>query len=367
MGTWQLFVDESGSFTPGAVGVVAGLLVSGRDTAPALAALRTLLTQAAPNVSWPPHASTLNIAGSWAVFAVGGAKAAIDALNRAHAIPDAEAERRALVVRLEEARARGAWNPPDRRVRTVMTEVDRWLQRRARAAYGALLKLRDENERLRAEAQRGIGACYGGPCAVAGAWGRSDDPSEPPVDVDAYLRRLATLVERAAAALRLIDTTTRHTLLVYVAARDIETRDGPVPMTTAHLRRAFELAGRPRVTPAITVDLVPMPPQRYDRKVHPGIVVADHLANRMAYELSLAAQRDWSHVSTRVDDATGLPCELRTRGGDLPLIAADGVFADSLRASWRGDASAPVPVPAVPPWARQQYDAWRAATEEVTP
>jgi hypothetical protein len=365
VGTWQLFVDESGQFTPGAVGVVAGLLVCGRDTDAALAALRALLAQATPNVTWPPHASTLNIAGSWAVFAADGAKAAIDALNRRHAIADAEAERRALVVKLEDARTRGGWNPPDRRVRAVMTEVDRWLQRHARAAYGALLKLRDENERLRAEAQRDLGGCYGGSCVAAGAWGRSDDPGEQPADVDAYLQRLATLVERAAAALRLIDTTTRHTLLVYVAARDIETRGGPVPMTTAHLRRTFELVTRPRVSPAITVDLVPMPPQRYDHRVHPGIVVADHLANRMAYELSLSAQRDWSQVSTRVDDATGLPCELRTRAGDLPLIAADGVFASALRSRWHGDPAPPVP--AVPPWAREQYDVWRAATGEAAP
>lgn len=369
MGVWQLFVDESGSFDPGARGVVAGLLVQGPDTEATRSSLRALLEGALPELPWPPHASTMNVAGAWAGFAmrVGRAsalaarcEAAVSALSTVHPIAATDAARREVVERLRRA-ASGAsrrWTPPDRDLRDAMVDADRWLAKNALRARGALCAIRDEAERRRVEAQRDVARRVGASAvALVAAWGRGAELDALTAGTDGYLMRLVALVERAVAALKLFDDSARHTLLLYVATRDVRAAgEPPRAMTRQHLNRVIALVEGPPVDPRRTVDVVPMPPQRFDERAHPGIVIADHLANRLNAELAGAGGEGWSYVETRADDATGVACVLPGRGDLLPLIAMDGAFRDVIRAHWKDRALAPAPPG--PPWAAEQAARW---------
>jgi hypothetical protein len=371
VGTWQLFVDESGGFArPGDGGVVAGVLVRGYPAPQSDHALATALRiEARCGSPYPPHERTDHRLCAPLVFADlpitafessshGAVTRRRDAL-RGHATAFRASNDPAGTEARRRARAyEGAWHPPDQFLDTLFVKADDGVARDAALAPAMQSDRHARTSQMRAlcrEASQRIGA--------AGAWlvgvvnlASDREPPAPLHARDPYLHCLDLLLARAALLAHRHDGAAH--LFPMIASRDIwtPTRRAPGTMTREDLYAAVTRA-KDRVPPrvAASVGIHPFPPVSYDRHVPAGVVLADFAAFHVA-DVLRGATADWPTIAARAREATGLAVELPTPDGLLPTLTASGPWDDAIVAAARAVPCAPSP--SRPPWLHAQSEVW---------
>ncbi len=375
MGTWQLFVDESGGFgRPGDGGVVVGVLVRGYPAAQTNHALTKALTlEARCGTPYPPHERTdyrlsaplvfadLPMASfdPWSHAAIARRREALQghaaAFHASNNPAGSELRRRALAKE-------GGWHPPAPALEALLARADEGVARHAALAPAMHADRHARTTRMRAlcrEASQRIGA--------AGAWLvgvvnlASDRESAAPLHtLDPYLYCLDLLLARAIMLAHCHDDTAQ--IFPMIASRDIRTptRMAPGTMTRGDLDAAVARA-KDRVPPRIAavVGMHPYPAASYDRHAPAGIVLADFAAFHVA-EILRGASADWPTIATRAREATGLSVEVPTRRGMLPTLTASGPWDDAIRDAARGTPYETPP--SHPPWLRAQSEVWVQVT-----
>lgn len=314
MSHWSLYLDESGDFDRDRGSVIAGLLVEAPLSHDLAVELRRALSIEHLGVAWPPHAWTLNSVE----------KLHEGILNRKASLTDAG---RTFFERAT----------PD-------AQADRLVE-----ARGAI---RDGLARL----ARRIGA----PVYVVGAVRRPEGHSPLPplgqVFTDAYVDTLAAVFTRVALALRkdhelvLVDT--------FVAERDVLHAGLRTPMALRPVSvRQIATAATRTIPGGATVNFQPFAIGQFE-KAMPGVVAADHVANRLLRSVMSHRHLGWADVVRQVDRDTGLPVE---RGG--PLLGAAGACHEATVAAANGAPIPSFPVSA-PTWAHEQAQAWVEALRD---
>jgi hypothetical protein len=389
LGTWQLFVDESGDFEePGDRGVVAGLLVRGYDVIGTRSRVRSELMETVyPRTTFPPHASTLNIPTSRAAFdmlpelprantpegrdAEGMCAPASKALRRAAAAAVAAngAPEATLLVSRATA-ATGRWTPPDRENRSAIRGADSWLSSASRPAHSSLVKLAfGQDARMVAFCDAGCSPAFGATeCLAVGAWG---EVAQEDVDAgDPFAGRMTALFERVVAILKPVAEGATAIVWVHVCERHVKTAGGRrFVVRPTDLRRAAASALRAPVGRARgVVQLVCHPPLAFNEHANPGLALADFVANRL-YTRVLKSGSSWDQVVRRAREQIGLPVERRVEWAGteirLPTCAADGAHRVAVgRALANGAAAAAGAFTPGrgPRWADEQARAWVEAS-----
>jgi hypothetical protein len=359
---WQLFIDESGDFDdPTDVHVVAGLLVPAAAHPSQAAALRELLRRGLPGIPYPPHASHLNLAvGRMAatLLATGVDEAPRDIAECCHAAKEALlAAPRGVAGVVREALA-------TRRMPTfgALRSCEQWLAINRSDLHDDLrvLQARDR-EAMRDILARTRDAFKAPSAMVVAAVGHGADGA-------GYLALLEVLFERTLMLLRARDAqvevratvATRHVPMPEVARKR-------TPLMPAAIGQAIHAAmsfpflpatglGDPRVA-----RIVAESPPRYEALVHPGVVLADFIANR-ARSAFRALDRPWVERSAHAASLLALPVDVIAQGfkaaGPLPTVAADGIARARVRAQFEG---APVPDGRSRGWRDEQAERWIAA------
>ena len=361
---WLLFLDESGDFSDPAASVcIAGFLLRAEEKGEDVSWLRRLLQTSFPDVSYPPHALYLNRDGfhlaNWMLRGRppirGIETAALERLARL-----VEESPSPVATAFREAIAAGEL-PRWQELKAVEPEL-RWaLPTEAQALRGLVERSRMEIVRVLEEvvARYGPERVFG----VAAADPRIREEDDGPAR-DRYLALLEVVFERVLALFRK-EPPERHKIWVRAAERKVSLPWG----LELHLRAA-DVGGAVRaaerrpplpLAPGVKADphvrLVAMEPPRFDAEVHPGVVIADFLANRLREPLGQA--KSWNEVREAAEGRQALPLETSPRlypDVSLPTAAADGKPRRAIAAAFCGGE-----VPAVgdgPGWAREQAARW---------
>jgi len=176
---------------------------------------------------------------------------------------------------------------------------------------------------------------------------------------DRYVRCLELVVERSGLLLRSGD---RRRLTPRVADRDVRRITDPATGTTkrgplfhGRVRSIVEHSlvqpdpGFPGGSGKLKID--PIPGRHlYDQEAHPGLVLADWIANRARRALSRLRRGGDALESLRIHGALGDPQNpfpvlfAPLRGGeDLPTVAGDGVAREAVRRALAGEESVELP------------------------
>jgi hypothetical protein len=392
---WQLFIDESGDFDdPDDVVCVAGLFVplpADDDLEPYL---RTRLDEAFPLTTYPQHAAELDVPISRALLALRS--------PRLEGEPAAVADVRARIAPAIGALL-GADDPEvlttvgAHRVGVPLTHdrvrwLDIWLRGAAPEAHRELRAVCDEQEEaLRAHVLGDLADLVrryttevlppsdgnplpARPVALVAAEASPEGAGPPAAR---YLALFELLLERVYAHLR-EPGGARHHVLVRTSARDLRFGDATndhrldAPDVVRASRRA---AGFPFLPaehlPDRRVWLSALATESFGPAMHPGLVLADYVANRARRALKstpirsmpLAAlqqsiERRLGHVDTR------LPLRARPTLGPLPTVAAGGLARRHVRTCFVGRV-APEPLHHVPRWASESAQAWEIAARAL--
>ena len=285
---WRLFIDESGNFGDGSDSVaVAGWWAGDDAWAPRL---RATLEHALPHLPWPPHAAHWQVALFHGLAGAvrfdrlptgwprpsGEALALLDAWDSAGLAQAVDALRRDQTVDL-------AWlKPHDRRLRRD--------HRVLHATFRNLKQRADERWRELLIALRGGGSGAATPGAAAvGVFRRAPD-SLFARNADARYAELAAHCVFLAAR-RLAHSGVERRLLAIGCTR-------PYRVSRSQATRAMGLSawadaiGAPFEDPPVRVEAHSV--QVYNRSCHPGLVVADFIANRL--RARAFGERDLEHV-----------------------------------------------------------------------
>lgn len=361
---WHLYVDESGSFEPGSIGVVAGWLVRDVEDPRATATFKAALEEAFPLVPYPPHATELNVG---ALRVVGSAALSPDS-DRS---PRAKALREICAPFVDEPRVRKL---AERKAsgqsvkRDELRRLQAWLET---LDPGVAERLDKEARRSRRQVEailHAIPSYYAADEAmVVIAAGRV---AEEPVSAatgelveDGYVTLLESLLERAVALLQGPGATRK--IWLRVLTRDVSVAGfGRVELRHSHVARlAQRVEAAPYLTPrganGVRVRSVEHV-VRWNEHVHPGCVLADFIANRVGNVIG--RNREWQAVVRDVKREVGLAPSARTRlAPDLGAVATLGT-AGPLRASMHEgmlDDSLELAVSAHDaPWAVEQARQW---------
>jgi hypothetical protein len=278
MRTATLFADESGDFDSAdeQAFVVAGLLVGGADSPRGQAVLRERIEAALPGVPWPPHATELRRPGGWLRAQPGAADPALQrALDQARAALVAAGELQPESLSPSGAGSLYALDDVLRRRSTGLYQlIGRLIQPHLEAVAALLGELSDQGD-------------VWGIAAIA----RRDDPA-PWVEGlpyaldglhetdDRWLQLNEVLVERAALAVGLAGGQRLH---MRAEHRLIRTRGG-LRLPGARARHALARAtasGLPELPAKARPTLVCIDDPRRLQREHPGVVLADWVANRV--------------------------------------------------------------------------------------
>ena len=353
---WSLFVDETGPIhDPASAASLVGVLAEGEPFEIARE-LRHRIERAMPEGAYPPHAVELR--RTWGVIRwllrAGRPHPLLD-LARAHlAAADLEA--------ISDDR-----RPPDE----VSSRITRAVEGTPLASQASALARRAK-EALRRE----LGA-FSEAREVLWLTGSVDahDPRGPGSPVAGGARYDAALRGLFERTLLLLRSPARERHVIRVVAARIDRREPALGLALRPLmprdigRAADEAQALPfhRVPASATpqVRFVPEVPPRYDANVHPGVVVADFVANELHAPLGQAGslRRLLDHGFAR----TRLRGETTPRGldvGVMPTPSAVGaeevLWRAALEAAPRPDLS-----PRFPRWRYEQADRWAAALEGV--
>ena len=383
---WQLFVDESGDFDrPDDTVCVAGLLLPVPDAEELVPLLRARVVDAHPLVEYPPHASVLNLPVMWAMHAL-------------RADPEAKAGARAdLGLELTGAATKALKEAPEpwagflqswllweKVEHSDLKELDAWLRATQTEAYASLANLAEQSEQavhddiltplleLGGELEGGLA-----PVAFVAAEETAPQGVVPTSAGDRYLDLLELVFERVYALLR-EPGGARHHVVVRVCERDLRFNDparnhrlNDKDLTEVSRRAARFPLLRPQSLPDPRAWLTLLPVERFDGKVHPGLVLADRLANRARQQLSKARYAGQGAAASlevlqrtleaRVPAvATGLSPRASRRVGALPTLMGNGVARERVRQAFEGDSKNPGALR--PTWALQSTQAWQRAT-----
>jgi hypothetical protein len=311
---WHLFVDESGDFSvPHARVCVAGLLLPGSDTPERREALRQGLTRLAPHVRVPLHAAELERASFHLIE-----------FKRLPKVKRLElpAMVRELLLRAEQQLAKMEGVPPElvgapgKISVGRLDELDDFLELKVPERFEDLSGVRDRVYRqFRSWLAQYLGGELGG--YAVGATEVHGQPGPRPGE-DRYLLLLEPFLERV---LLLVDALGPGRLILHIATRDVQRADRPSPLTVADVEAV--LSRTHRLGKGADVEVIIEQPERYGPRVHPGLVVADFLANRMRPRLTSSSSL--RALDSRVWADTGLHVMLPTgRLGTLPTVASEG-------------------------------------------
>lgn len=102
----------------------------------------------------------------------------------------------------------------------------------------------------------------------------------------------------------------------------------------------------------------------HDQTAHPGLVLADHLSNRLFGALCSSQTHGWERLKVEAGFRFAVPLETVMRGAALkdllPGLASDGRPSAAVRGAF-GGVVPPDLTNVTPPWAREQAEAWVAA------
>lgn len=344
--TWLLFVDESGNFDdPEDAVLVGGWLVRHYDTFQLQEPLAKAMGHAVPYLLYPPHAADLNLP----VAQVVGYLADPQRVHSGH--PHARLCREAvsLLQSSNAAPARElvqAVTHKNKSLYDVLSNANRWV----RTNHGfAMAQLRQAQAMFRADwdqllqrVQQQFGPT--GSMAVA-AW---QGPTPGAAGAERYLGLLEVLMERCLQCLH------GHNSVQNIWFRVAERRG----LTEQCLRSVFGKSQR--TGPFARFQAVPREPAAYRAHVHPGIVLADFITNRLRNRLGA---QGWSGVREASQQAIRFPVEASPRftaAGPLPTIAADGLPRLAIQRAFRKQPRLPLELDN---WAGQQAQAWVNAIE----
>lgn len=353
--SWLAFIDESGDFSRASNPVcVAGVLLR-EDDSPAFGReLRMALGRALPHIVYPPHATFFNHLSfhlsRWRALPA----VKRDAMDTAFARRLARAEQ--LIAAAPDA-PRELVGPAGWLDFSTLSQLDRWIERWTRDAFLALSAVRDLGYQrlwqvLSDSAQRR------GAVALVSAEAQPDSAAGA-APLPRYLRLLSGLAERVVMLLRAVDPRAR--LVVRVAARARQPSDGERPLTVDDVRAAFDAISRapPPSQEAGPIEIVPMEPEPYREQVHPGLVLADYVANRL-HRMMLTDALDFAALRLRVMGDLGLPVELSAgAAGRLPTVVMDGAPRQAILATLAGNA----PVLTGTGWGAEQARQWITALQ----
>ncbi|MCA9530191.1 MAG: hypothetical protein KC543_08640 [Myxococcales bacterium] len=387
MHRWLLFVDESGNLDEAReLAVVAGVLVR-LDGDPAWfeQQVRAAIEWAYPGVAYPPHATVLNkttglVASTYRRHlrdpSAGAPRPALRAAWDALCAAAPELPAAARVV----AATRKHQEPRDW---ADLEECDRYLKRHHGGAYEGALGLAQQGGAGMARALARLPTCAAAdsnkprPAAfvVAAAARDVDDAFDLGATgdrtvTDRYLSLLGAMLERTMLLLR-AEPPAHHEVRLAVATRHVP-RPG-LPATPLTASDVGEVVGRVIGYPFLPAeglgdarlrfhcDATP----KYDARVHPGVVLADFVANRLRRILGQAiGSTPYSRVAENASRDISLPVEQAAAAlqdaGPLPTLAADGQPRAAIRAHLEAEADA-APLPARPRWARDEASAWIGA------
>lgn len=387
--SWILYVDESGSpDDPDDVHVVAGLLLRDTETPALEARLRTALGDVFPLWPWPPHASELNFPASRVAAAL-RAPPSLDESVDAGRLRARVEPLKVLIQTSSEPIALGflaaveRWAGGARLDYDALRMADGWLRGVAARPWQALREECDRQEQRMQELLSDIGARYGsGDAAVLVAASLRGSPAAPTrglpattrhsIRRDRYVRSLELVLERAALLLR--GGQDRRTTWLRVATRDIQIVGitprnrfgvplyphfvGDIVTTAVEHPDGLDPATRARLR------LVPIgSPNRYDSTAHPGLVLADWIANRARRALAdLPLEADPAEALAAhgalgaIDRPLPLHLVPRRGGGPLPTAGTEGPAQRAVRDTFDGRPADPDLI--TPRWARELARPW---------
>jgi hypothetical protein len=366
--TWELYVDETGDFSaPDARVCVTGLLVDeSREPLP-VEPLRDCLRVVYPLIPFPPHATELKQLSTF-VAAYGLHGCPVDdrsfverPFKRAyeHLMSSADPVALAFGNSLQNSAI------PRREVRLA---CDTLLRANLPLEAAELETYGRRCHRRMADLFDTVGSLWGPKeCYVVAAWdvdgGGEEFGGAPAVHADRYLRTLAVLLERVVMLLRAPEGPCQQVRL-RVAVRDLH--PGPGAVRREHIGLvAAAAAGFPWLSTDVsgTVQFEPLEPERFDIRVHPGLVLADHIANRL---FPLSTEPTWVAMERAGRRAFAIPIsgECRALGRDLPAFCATGSARRSIFGGLQQTAAVNL-ANIHPGWARDQARQWVAAAQLV--
>lgn len=359
MRKWQLYVDESGDFDgfeEGGPRLVAGLLISGGRDRGLEQRLRAAVCAAFPGVAYPPHSTVLMSPLGLLAETSRSELGAVPSLRRAC---DAalEALARGPHAAFAEGLRRGRMGTKSER-----NSADTWLRGELPGAHAQLrAACEDYRGGQRLLLSKVPELCGAHAACLVGA---VSYPSleRPPEGSDHYLSVLADLCERLLMLLR--GPSADEQIWARVAGRNVTVPGEPkMPMTARavgwSVKAAMRLPPRPESGLGERVRIVPDVPCRYDELVHPGVVLADIVCNRLRRILHNASM-GWAAHRQQLAGELPLPVMLASRldasDDPLPTLAAHGRAQAAISAAFGGTAPALESVPAG--WRRDQAAAW---------
>jgi hypothetical protein len=361
---WDLFIDESGDFADlDDEVVVAGLLIHGDTPGSNPAQLRRSLQAAAPDLPWPLKASDLNLPVLFALARTArsgptpcrdDAIAAVVARLRQSAAVDVE-------TLIGELRA-GRRAPYDALARLEQVARQDWAQ------YQALRSLAGESavqigRLIRALADQTQATPSPVLLAACGETARGDISPSAPAGTDAETRRyldlLRWVVSRAADIVARFDGKQHihlHVLDRWVGEEILgQTRRAPLHLRhvsplVREVERAFSTDSATRLS--IKLDQISV----YDERMHPALVLADFVANRVRRSLRHPAGRLALIESALLAE---VHCTVRSGEPAASHLAAAGWAQESIEQVRQGNPD----VAGAPParsrdWAVEQASEW---------
>lgn len=362
---WVLFLDESGSFANDPAVFLGGVLVQERDDPDLARVIRERIRSVDPTVRYPPHATDLKLPAThlanW-LAASREARAehplAVDLSIAVESLPQAQLPPafHDLVDRWRRGEAHGD-------DRDILQATTNWLRSEHPQPYRLLCSIADQWSVGMRDVLADLAASWGTDrCFLIGAADVDPDDETPG---DRYLRLLEAVFERVFAFLR-----TRppqgHKIWVRAEGRKI----GHELYGSIHIRpidvggavRAAELFPlHPPQAPADPhVRLVPRMPEWKAGEYHPGIVLADFIANQLRGLISTAS--DWPSLATGARSRTGLESQAHARSfaeaGPLPAIAAQGEAREAIASALRTGRIGELSALGGPAWIRDQTAIW---------
>ena len=209
----------------------------------------------------------------------------------------------------------------------------------------------------------------GGCFVVAGAGRRPEEAAGAANDdlltlFEAYPEFLAALLDRVLASLAGPKATQRELMLRVACVPTPNDRGGTRALRRSNVRSILaeverRLAEHGLATPTVRV-LSPQPYNKAGEALVPGLVLADFVANSLAWRLSQNV--DWKQMRAVARRDTGLSCSRKVDWASgatwLPTMAWRGAPADAIFEAWRGNPPASNLRRVRPRWAVDQARQW---------
>lgn len=372
---WQLFIDESGDLTTNdRRSVVCGLALRERDTPESRKILREKVQSSLGFAPYPPHATLLNYPAGWI------------AAWRLHKgeIPERFAGWadicKAGFRRISEDRSKPSFEhfssqldqgsfPSFDAIQAVskrLTVIDEALCKKLRTVV-------NEADLAMRELFRNSKEIFGSQNFYILLASPSRRKETMPNDDDRYRGLLEALLERAAELLRPPEGLSRI-VDIQAAQRFINSENlNRYMLTQPELGRIAtkvmngyrEPPSRFSLNPPFKFRVAGVPDANRDPNVHPGVVLADWIANRVGRVT--AGMPNLERLYERIEAKTELSVKRSASWKEnegLPAAAADGPGRDIVVQAYRGGEIATA-MDITPLWTQEQAKIWIAAAEAI--